>query len=192
MNKKGLSGIVVILILAVLVVGVYFLFFRGGDTGILKLQITDAPASLNISKALVTISSIEVHLAPGSVNESNVNGTNESSEENVSTGWFTVVEGPVTYDLIAIKDVKEVLGSKNLTAGKYTQVRLSVDEAVVTIDGVEHNLSISSGKIKLIQGFDIEAGKTTTLTLDFDAAESIRETGNGSYRMNPTIKIIQE
>jgi hypothetical protein len=190
MNKKGLSSLVIIVIIVIAVVIAGYFFLKSSNTGILKLQITDAPASLNISKALVTVSNVEVHLAPGSVNESNVG--NESNQDNASTGWFTVVEGPVTYDLVAIKDVKEFLGSKNLTVGKYTQVRLSVDKAVVTIDGVEQDLSIPSKDIKLISGFDIVAGQTTTITLDFDAAESIRETGKGSYVMNPTIKIIQE
>jgi hypothetical protein len=184
MNRKGLFWLAIIAIIVVLVVFVGYFFFRSSNTGILNLQITDAPAALNISKALVTISKVEVHLAPGSANE--------SAEDNESTGWVTVVEDPVQYDLIAIKDVKKVLGSKNLSTGKYTQVRLSVDKAVVTIEGVEHDLSVPSEKIKLIHGFDIEAGKTTTLTLDFDAAESIKSTSKDNYVMNPTIKIIQE
>jgi uncharacterized protein (UPF0333 family) len=184
MNKRGLLGLIILVVVVVaIVVGGYFLFSHGSKIGILTLQITDAPADLNISKALVTISKVEVHLAPGSINES----------ENVSTGWFTVVEGPVQYDLVAIKDTREFLGSKNLTAGKYTQVRLSVDKAIVTINGTEYDLSIPSNKIKLIQGFDIKADETTTLTLDFNAAESINARGNGGgYVMNPTIKIIQE
>ncbi len=184
MNRKGLSGLAIIVVIAIIAVFAGYFFMRGSNTGILKLQITDAPSALNISKALVTISKVEVHLAPGTANE--------STEDNESTGWFTVVEGPVQYDLIAIKDVKEVLGSKTLAVGKYTQVRLSVDKAVATIDGAEHDLSVPSDKIKLIRGFDIESDKTTTLTLDFDAAESIKPTSKDNYVMNPTIKIIQE
>lgn len=181
MNKRGLSLLVIIVIgLAVVIAG--YLFLGGSNTGTLKLQITDAPA--NVSKALVTISNVEVHLVPGSVNI--------SEDENASTGWFTIVEGPVQYDLIALKDIKEVLGSKKLTAGKYTQIRLSVDEAIVTIDEVEYNLNIPSKEIKLTHGFNIVKGETTTLTLDFDAAESIKSTGKDNYVMNPTIKIIQE
>lgn len=171
--------IIVIAILAVIVIVGYYLP-TASSTGTLRLQITDAPAALNVSSTLVTISKVEVHLA---------SETNES--ENESTSWFTVVEGPVQYDLIAIKDVKEVLGSKDINVGKYTQVRLTVDKATATIDGIEYNLTIPSEKIKLIQRFDIEANKTTTLTLDFDAAESIKSSNN-KYIMNPTIKIIQE
>ena len=39
---------------------------------------------------------------------------------------------------------------------------------------------------------DIEADKTTTLTLDFDAEASVVKSGRDKYKMNPTIKIIDE
>ena len=157
-------------------------FQPGTGTGTLVMQITDAPPELNIEKAEVTISQVQVHLA----------GAGEEENATTEAGWFTIVEEPQTFDLIAIKDVKEFLGTAELTAGKYTQIRLSVDSAVVTIDGVEDNLKIPSGKIKLIQPFTIVANQTTTLTLDFDADKSIHATGSGKYIMRPTIKVIQE
>ena len=190
MNQKSWSY----LIAAVLIIaGAFFLFNGSGDgTGTLVLKITDAPAELNISKAVVTISKVQVHMAGSGSNESGDNQTAENESASAESGWFTVVEGPVEYDLVAIKDVKEVLGSKELEAGRYTQVRLSVDSALVTIDGKESNLEIPSSSVKLIRGFTIEANKTTTLTLDFDAQESIKLTGSDKYIMRPTIKIIQE
>lgn len=148
-------------------------------TGILVLQITDAPGDLNITKALVTISLVEVHFA-------GVNDTNISGE------WRTVVEDSQTFDLIAIQDVKEFFGSAELDAGWYTQIRLHVDKAAVTIDGVEYNLTIPSRKVKLIKPFSIEDGQTITLTLDFDVQESVHRTGSDKYIFNPTIKVIQE
>jgi len=151
-------------------------------TGTLVMKITDAPTDLNITKALVTISNVEVHLA--AANE-DVNATNE-------TGWFTVVKEEKTFDLIKIKDVKELLGNSELKAGKYTQVRLNVNKALVTIDGAEHVLTIPSKTVKLVKPFNIVENQTTTLTLDFDAKESIKSTGKDKYIMNPTIKVIQE
>lgn len=141
-------------------------------TGKLVLQITDKPA-LNIEKAEVTISNVQVHTA----------------ETGNESGWFTVVDGPQTFDLVAIKDVKEYLGEKELAAGIYTQIRLDVDSAKVTINGTEHNLTISSKNVKLVRSFEIAEGETTTLTLDFDAEESVHE-ANGRYTMRPTIKVL--
>jgi hypothetical protein len=141
-------------------------------TGMLILQITDAPPKLDITKALVNISHIEVHL--------------------IATGWFTIIEKNQTFDLIAIKNVKEFLGSVNLSVGHYSQIRLKVDSALVTINGIDYHLKIPSKTVKLISPFSIYANKTTTLTLDFDVQESIHSSSQDKYIMNPTIKVIQE
>jgi len=114
-----------------------------------------------------------------------------TDEAKESAGWFTVVEGPVTYDLIQIQDIKELLGSTELTAGKYTQIRLAIDEAKLFISGKENPLKIPSGKIKLVKNFNIKENETTTLTLDFDAQKSVHAAGD-KYIMKPTIKVIQE
>ena len=160
-----------------------------GDIGTLIIQITDAPPELNIEKALVTISSVEVHLAEAG-EEGNI--TENATTETEETGWFTIVDEPKTFDLIAIKDLKEFLGSAELDAGKYTQIRLTIDNALVTINGTEYNLTIPSKTVKLVKAFSIEENEITTLTLDFDAHESIHSSGKDKYMMRPTIKVIQE
>lgn len=174
--KNKFLGIAILLLAIVFVAGCA----SSGNQGTLVMKITDAPAGLNIEKAEVTISKIQVHLA----------GQNETEGAETESNWFTVVNGPVTYDLIEIKDVTEVLGQKVLDAGRYTQVRLTVDKALVTIDGIEQNLEIPSKTIKLVKGFTIEANKTTSITLDFDAQESIIQAGD-KYQMKPTIKIVE-
>ena len=126
----------------------------------------------------MTISSVEVHLGSGG--------------NNSTAGWYTVVDEQKTYDLVAIMDVKEFLGSTNLSSGIYTQIRLHVDEAKATIDGIEYNLTVPSDTIKLVSGFWINESQTTTLTLDFDVNESIHKTGNDKYIFQPTIKVIHE
>ena len=174
MKKIGI--IITILILGSLT------FFSGcieSGNGTLTLQITDAPGDLNITEALVTISGIEVHLAAG--------GNNTTTAE-----WKMVVEEPQTFDLVGIRNVKEFLGSKNLSAGVYTQIRLHIDEALVTINGTQYDLQIPSDSIKLVKGFRIIDGETTTLTLDFDVNESVHKTGNDKYIFQPTIIVIQE
>ncbi|NJD53717.1 MAG: DUF4382 domain-containing protein [Candidatus Methanoperedens sp.] len=152
------------------------------DTGTLAIEITDAPSGLNIQKALVTISDVEVHLA----------GPGDDENTTAETGWVTVVKEEKTFDLIAIKNVTEFLGSSELKAGKYTQVRLNVNKALVTIDGTEQDLTIPSRTIKLIKPFNIVENQTTALILDFDAMESIQSTGKDKYVMKPTIKVIQK
>ncbi|SNQ62813.1 DUF4382 domain-containing protein [Candidatus Methanoperedens nitratireducens] len=172
------------LLIAFLVIGTIGLSgcIQSEETGTLVMQITDAPANLTIEKAIVTISNVEVHLA----------GANEDTNATNETGWFTVVKQEKTFDLIKIKDVKELIGTSDLQAGKYTQIRLNVDKALVTINGTEYDLTIPSKTVKLIKPFNIVENQTTKLTLDFDANESIRSQGKDKYVMNPTIKVIQE
>jgi Domain of unknown function (DUF4382) len=168
-----------ILITALIIIGATF--FAGCITtekGTLLLKITDAPGDLNISEALVTISSIEVHIAAG--------GNNSSAE------WVTVINESQQFDLILLENVTDIIGSEILEAGIYTQIRLNVDEALVTIDGVQYNLEIPSKTVKLVHQFIIVPDATTTLILDFDVQESVHKTGSDKYIMHPTIKVIQE
>jgi PKD repeat protein len=117
-------------------------------------------------------------------------------DDDSEAGWYTIVEESQTFDLIALQDVTDVLGEEELTAGKYTQIRLTVEKANITInnDGeIEvHDLKIPSNKVKLIKPFWIYKDETTVLTLDFDVYESVHKTGNNKYMMKPTIKVIQE
>jgi hypothetical protein len=170
-----------LLIIAVGIILVSTSFLSGciqTGEGTLVLQITDAPGDLNITEALVTISSIKVHLGSGG--------------NNSTAGWYTIVDEQQTFDLIAIKDVKEFLGEENLSSGIYTQIRLNIDKALVTINGTQYNLTIPSKNIKLIKAFWINNSETTILTLDFDVNESVHKTGNDKYIFKPTIKVIQE
>ena len=152
--------------------------FVNDGTGTLVMQLTDAPG-LNITEALVDISQVAVHY--GGTDQNDTNGT-----------WITVVNETQTFDLIELQDATEVLGGVELTAGWYTQIRLYVDNALATIDGVQYDLKISSKNVKLITPFMVQDNETLTLTLDFDVQKSVHETGNGKYILRPTIKVIQE
>jgi PKD repeat protein len=162
----------------------YFLIISGvfdeyvtEGTGSLVLQLTDAPPELNITEALVTISQVTVHYA----------GTNDTNGS-----WITIVNESQTFDLIQLQNATDFLGGETLAAGWYTQIRLYVDNALVTIDGVQYNLTIPSKNVKLITPFLVMDNQTLTVTLDFDVQKSIHETGNGRYIMRPTIKVIQQ
>ncbi len=147
-------------------------------TGTLVLKITDAPTDLNISKALVTISQVMVHRGAGG--------------NNSTAGWYTVVNESQTFDLIELENVTDILGEQDLDAGIYTQIRLNIDKALVTIDDVEYDLMIPSNTVKLVNAFWINETETTSLILDFDIHESVHKTGNNKYILQPTIRVIEE
>lgn len=146
-------------------------------TGQLVLKITDAPGDLNITHANVTISQIQVHRG--------------AAGNNTTAAWLTVVNTSQIFDLISLHNVTELLGSVNLSAGWYTQIRLCVTKTVLTVDGKEYDCKIPSSTLKLITPFRISANTTTTLTLDFNVQKSVHQTGNNKFMFKPTIKIIQ-
>ena len=47
-------------------------------------------------------------------------------------------------------------------------------------------------RLKIVRGFEIVAGETTELLLDFDAEKSVKKTGKSIYFLRPTIKLVKE
>ena len=90
-----------------------------------------------------------------------------------------------------ITGVEQVLGSKAMDPGRYGQVRLSIDKVEVTVaSGMVLTAKIPGGKLKIIGGFTLEPGKTTILTLDFDADKSVVIAGPRNVLVKPVIKLL--
>ena len=140
----------------------------------LEIRATDDPPPKDVTEILVTVSNIEVNMAT----------------EDEAGGWITVVSEPKTFDLIKIAGIEEILGSVELTPGQYNQIRLEVEKVDVTLEGTVTAASVPSGKLMLPGGFNVAAGETTILTLDFDAGKSVIVTGNKRVMVKPGIKLL--
>jgi len=159
--------------------------------GVLVMKIKDKLDLTNITAINITIDKVEVHKA-GSGDETESNETFETNDTS-SAGWEIIVDEPKSYNLLDLVDTPgEVMGEKILPAGKYTQIRLSVSEAKLTLDNETYDVKVPSKRFYWIHPFYIESGKMTTLTLDFDAAESMKETGSNKFILKPVVKIIGE
>ena len=111
-----------------------------------------------------------------------------------------------TCDLKKLEGPEDVLGTVNLPAGDYTQIRLTVSAATLYFDnaalgapcepsiqppaGASGPVTVPSGTIRLNRPFELLADTATTVLLDFDGDESIHQTGNGSYTMNPVVSVL--
>jgi len=143
-------------------------------TGSLQVRVTDAPG--DATAVLVTVSSVQV---------------NVQDAEDDSDSWITVVEGPVTFDLVELDGVEAVLGESDLAVGKYGQIRLEVGEVELRIPGGTFiTARVPSGTLKLVGGFEIKAGAVTGVTIDFDLDRSLVEQGNGGFLFKPVVKLI--
>lgn len=143
-----------------------------GQTGRLRLLLTDAPLD-GVEEVNVTFDSVEVS-GPG--------------------GWTTVTSSVQTFDLLELQGgITAELGLTELATGTYGQIRLMLTDAWLVINGEEEDLRIPSADqtgLKLVSGFQVLADVETQIVLDFDAEESVHQTGNGQWMMRPTIRII--
>jgi hypothetical protein len=147
-------------------------------TGSLRINLTDSPFS-DAKALLVTFDSVSVHRADGD-------------------SWQTIpftAGSTRTCDLKKLEGPVDVLGVGSLPVGKYTQVRLHVSSATIYFDnastgsacagsiaapaGDSAPVDIPAGEVKLNHEFTLTTAGTTIL-LDFDGDQSVRQTGAGN------------
>lgn len=171
----------------------------GGNTqpGTLGVSMTDAPAC-GFDEVNVTVSKVRVHQS--------------SSVDDNAAGRTDITLNPARkINLLNLNDptqpnfALESLGETPLEAGHYTQLRLFLvpnsnnpnaplaNSVVLSGQPTEVLLKTPSGiqsGIKLIHQFTVGSGQRVDLLLDFDACKSIVQTGNGTYKLKPVIKVI--
>ena len=164
-----------------------FLFFIGceketnsindntGDTGTLKIYLTDSPAEYDA-----------------------VNITFSEISANINDQWLTVRGDTITVDLLQWNNGNSIiLGEAELPAGHYTQIRLMIQKAEIVVDGQIFPLTVPSGAqtgLKMGPEFTIVPGITYELVVDFDVARSIVVTGPRhdphSYKLKPHLRCV--
>ena len=156
----------------------------------LTIMLKDSPFS-DAKALLVTFSEVSAHVS--------------------GTGGFTPIpfSGGATSrtcDLKKLAAATDVLGTGTLTAGHYTQLRLTVSSAILDFDSASSgaacqasitpaskntaNITIPSGQLILNREFDVTQNGATTITLDFDGDQSVHAQGNGQYNMSPVIAVV--
>jgi hypothetical protein len=141
------------------------------ETGTIQVRATDAPAK-GVTKILVSVSGIEVHQADAD-----------------DFTWQTLVGESNTFDLVEIEGAEVLLGTEEIQAGTYTQIRLDVDKVLVTLDGEEVEARLPGGKLKVVRSWEVKPDDVTVLTLDFDAGSFVIVTGQGDVQVKPVIKL---
>ncbi len=157
----------------------------------------------SITALTLTITKVEVHLAhlgiPGTKNETGpteIHGKPSSTPTQKSNQdvdkWETLnIGGVQTIDLMQLAKTKSFssLGFTKLANGRYTEVRLYVSMATATLtDGTKVTLTIpgKANIVRVVEPFVIDSSKTTTLTMDFDAQNSVIKAGD-AYLLKPVV-----
>ena len=147
------------------------------NTGTLSISLTDAPAAYD--SVIIVFSQISAH---------------------IDSEWVHVVKEQVRVNLLDWSNGETMLlGSEDVPAGKYTQIRIKIEEAYIGVAGEVHELVVPSGSqtgLKLGPQFTIKDGSTYHLVLDFDAGRSIVVNGPAKkpkgYKLKPHIRVITE
>jgi hypothetical protein len=179
--------------------------------GRLEVRVIDAPPDYGAIKEIWVLVSeedgVQVHKAvaeqeqaqeqTGEGEQNQVQNQGQNQEQQGEGEWIDIpLTGDNPFELLALKEqgVDSLLGWADVPAGKYTQIRMTIEEVTVIFDdgteeGRPETAELPSGKLKLIQPFDLVDGETTIITLDFLADKSVNVTGQGDVIFKPVIKL---
>ena len=171
---------------SILICGVFLFACSGGGgggggsaSGSASVAITDAKPALppGITQVFVTIDEVSVHQSGGE--------------------WTSLplAQTPFKIDLLQFADghTTQLVPQVTLPSGKYTQVRLGVQSAMIFTDtGQQIPVEIASGDLKTDKNFDFEVtgGGAVALTVDFDLSKSLVATGSGKYKLKPVLHLV--
>lgn len=164
-------------------------------SGDLSVSLTDA-ASPDYKAVYISVNQVEVMV----------------SANDDDNGWWVIDIIDKTINLLDLTGgTLEPLGTRNLPAKSYNQLRLHLASApddqknlngddhpfanyVIETDDTVHELKVPSGYqsgIILVKQFAIETSGLTELILDFDAMKSVVKAGSsGQWLLKPVIQVI--
>ncbi len=140
----------------------------------MNVKMTDAPG--NYDSIFLSVKEIEILTSSGRT----VIAVNNSEP-------FNILEFRMGKDTL--------IASQDIPSGRLQEIRLILNDSGnrIVVNGSSHELQTPSGQssgVKIKVQEELIAGVAYTLLLDFDAASSIVETGNGSYLLKPVIRAI--
>lgn len=178
-DRKSRNWVIGTALVAALLAALAILFLgcsNGGDSptspsmGMLAVEMKDAP--------IQEVAEIDVYVVGLTVKP--VDGPVETIASDIGL-----------IDLLELQTRTELLATVNLEPGRYEYIRVDLDQdrsyVVELATGAQLPLQIASEEIKVQGGFEVFATDTTRLTLDFDAAQSLRLKGNGNWLLVPVI-----
>ena len=150
----------------------------------------------NISGGTATM---EVRLVDGPADYDAVNIDVQDVEISTENGWVNLnMPNPGVYNLLEFKNGLDnlLLGQAVLPVGHVSQMRLILgSNNSIVVNGVTHPLQTPSAMqsgLKFNWNETLVANGAYNVWIDFDAAKSIVEQGNGGYLLKPVIRTFSE
>jgi Domain of unknown function (DUF4382) len=149
------------------------------ETAVLQVMLTDAPAEYD--QVLIDIQDVQIH----------------RSSDTSDGEWISLDVNSGVYNLLDFRNgMDTLLATIELPAGTISQMRLLLGEDNRLKIGEEfYELKTPSGQqsgLKFNVNANLVGGFIYKLWIDFDAARSIVEKGNGEYSLKPVIRTFTE
>lgn len=141
----------------------------------LEIRFTDAPA--NYDEVNVEIIGVEI--------------------KGSAAGTILMDVVPGIYNLLDLTGgIDTLIATAGIPAGKLQQIRLILGQNnTIVVDGISHPLQTPSAMqsgLKLQVHEELVGGVSYSILLDFDAAQSVVDQGNGQYSLKPVIRVVDE
>src|SRR5262252_9055293 len=149
------------------------------NSGTMIVRMTDAPAAVQAVNLVVT--EVAVRVAAG--------------QADSLSGWQVLNSTTHTYNLMNLQNGTFVtIAQAPVPAGTYTQMRLKLGAgSTIVVDGTTYPLTVPSGLqsgFKIDGSFLVPAGGTADVSIDFNASQSILQTGVGAYMLKPVVHVM--
>jgi hypothetical protein len=160
-----------------------------GDTGTLRVALTDAP-SCGYDAVFVSVREVRVHKSP--------------TAADGDTGWASItLPSPRRIDLLTLTNgALDELGQTPLEAGRYTQMRLLLADNTAATPlanavrpsgqaevALETPSALQSG-LKMNVNIDVSADQIADVVIDFDACRSVIRAGaSGRHLLKPVLSV---
>jgi|WetSurSiteA1Bulk_404760.scaffolds.fasta_scaffold02250_4 hypothetical protein len=149
------------------------------QNAVMQVMLTDAPAAYE--QVLIDIQDVQIHI----------------SEMEGEDNWQSLQVNEGIYDLLDFRNgMDTLLAFLELPPGTVSQMRLVLgSNNQVKVNGEMHDLDTPSGQqsgLKLNIHATLTGGIVYKIWIDFDAARSIVEKGNGHYSLKPVIRTYTE
>lgn len=139
-------------------------------TGDFQLYLTDASIA-GLEHVYVSISGVYLRKQDGNWTDS-------------------ILSGTLTFDLLSLRDKEDIVADVKLHEGTYTGIKLVVSAASVVVDTQTFNITIDPPlEVVIPVVFTIRVDGTVELVLDFDAGQSLKDSGNYQFLLVPVIVV---
>jgi hypothetical protein len=141
--------------------------WRGSDTGVVELWITDAPAEFKVTSVLVDFF--------------------EAAIQEIDQEDWTYLElaGITRYDIVKLVGHEQLIAWSEVVPGSYGSIHLSVEKMEVVISGDLEMVIVPSEPYVFEQPFEVTKGETTIVLLDFDVQNLVAVTDEGDISIKP-------